>query len=385
MTNSTSNPFVEYYEKNNISPVKQNISNLKEHLIRRERLYRTLGIPVVTFRDKKVLEIGPGGGYNSVAFFYWGASVDFVEPNTTAQVELPELLKSYKIGKEKWKLNKCFIEEYRSEHKFDLIFAEGFMAGTSISDRKNIINKISDILNPGGVVVSTCIDEVSYFFENIRKFLSLYITKEEEDFSKKVNMLCEAFKSHFYSLSSATRPLEDFIMDQLLNPALSENLFSLEDCINEFGLEYQPINSSPSAFNDNVWYKNLDVDMRSNFITQYNMKKHMMLHYEVSDEKRDINKNNQLHELCKELHSITKLCEDNFDDKYIEIFSSKLEIVRKNIKDIDRKGSVTRAIDEAILLLDKSLKIEDIASCKYFSKAFGHCQQYISLSKNFTK
>lgn len=81
------NPLLLFYRENNISPVHQDIENFEIHLKRREKLYRQLGIPPAVFSNKTILEIGPGGGYNALVFFSWGAKVDFVEPNPKAQDE----------------------------------------------------------------------------------------------------------------------------------------------------------------------------------------------------------------------------------------------------------------------------------------------------------
>lgn len=56
------NEFLRFYGTHNISPVRQNIDDLEMHYQRREKLYRQCGIPVIAFKDKEVLEIGPGGG-----------------------------------------------------------------------------------------------------------------------------------------------------------------------------------------------------------------------------------------------------------------------------------------------------------------------------------
>ena len=56
------NNYLKFYGENHISPVRQDINDLKVHYLRREKLYRQCGIPVMAFRDKEILEIGPGGG-----------------------------------------------------------------------------------------------------------------------------------------------------------------------------------------------------------------------------------------------------------------------------------------------------------------------------------
>lgn len=70
-----SNKFIEYYGAHEISPVKQDLSDLELHYAKREKLYRQLGIPCITFDQKKILEIGPGSGYNTLAFFAWGGGM----------------------------------------------------------------------------------------------------------------------------------------------------------------------------------------------------------------------------------------------------------------------------------------------------------------------
>ena len=66
------NKWIEYYSEKRISPVKQDISDMDRHLAKREKLYRQLGVPSIFFEGKKVLEVGPGSGYNTLAFFSWG-------------------------------------------------------------------------------------------------------------------------------------------------------------------------------------------------------------------------------------------------------------------------------------------------------------------------
>ena len=56
------NDYLEYYGEYHISPVKQNIDDIKVHYERRKKLYRQCGIPTLAFRNAEILEVGPGGG-----------------------------------------------------------------------------------------------------------------------------------------------------------------------------------------------------------------------------------------------------------------------------------------------------------------------------------
>lgn len=66
------NDFLKYYEEKDISPVKQDISDLRLHCRRREKLYRQLGLPFCLFQGKNVLEIGSGSGYNTLVLLQGG-------------------------------------------------------------------------------------------------------------------------------------------------------------------------------------------------------------------------------------------------------------------------------------------------------------------------
>lgn len=66
------NDFLKYYGEKNISPVKQDISDLQLHCRRREKLYRQLGLPFCLFKDKNILEVGPGSGYNTLVLLHGG-------------------------------------------------------------------------------------------------------------------------------------------------------------------------------------------------------------------------------------------------------------------------------------------------------------------------
>ena len=63
MKNNTS--FVDFYNKHDISPVSQDISDLEKHFQRRDSLLLSLGIPALLIKGSSVIEFGAGSGYNS--------------------------------------------------------------------------------------------------------------------------------------------------------------------------------------------------------------------------------------------------------------------------------------------------------------------------------
>src|SRR5438128_11836711 len=75
---------VDFYKRHGLSPVRQDISNLETHFTRRAGLYRHLGILPSFVRGRTVLEIGPGGGFNSLyTATLQQARYELLEPNPT--------------------------------------------------------------------------------------------------------------------------------------------------------------------------------------------------------------------------------------------------------------------------------------------------------------
>ena len=66
MRNNNQSIELEYYKKNNISPVHYNLKNLKKHFEIRSSLYQLLGVPPKLVYGKDVLEVAPGSGHNSI-------------------------------------------------------------------------------------------------------------------------------------------------------------------------------------------------------------------------------------------------------------------------------------------------------------------------------
>ena len=61
-----SRPYLDFYQRYDIAPVAQDVSNLQKHFGRREALYRHLGIIPSSIKDRDIIEFGPGTGHNSV-------------------------------------------------------------------------------------------------------------------------------------------------------------------------------------------------------------------------------------------------------------------------------------------------------------------------------
>ncbi|EGK8164392.1 class I SAM-dependent methyltransferase, partial [Campylobacter fetus] len=218
------NEFTQFYKEHNISPVSQDLSDINLHLKRRANLYQMLGIDKRLFKNRDVLEVGPGSGFNSICFCKWGANLDLVEPNDKGRKEISQNLNGYKF-----RLYDDFIENFVSSKKYDFVIAEGFLP--SLNNSKDILSSLIKLVKKDGILVTTCIDEFSHFYEDLRRITGFILIRNLEYFDERVKILCKAFKSHLSSLKFASRPIEDWVSDVVLNPVNDNKFLSIKNYI----------------------------------------------------------------------------------------------------------------------------------------------------------
>ena len=89
---------LSFYQSNNVSPVLQDVADAQKHLIRREMLYRSLGLSSAYFRDRSVLEVGPGSGQNSLhVASSMPSSQTLVEPNKSGVIQIEKSFREWKF------------------------------------------------------------------------------------------------------------------------------------------------------------------------------------------------------------------------------------------------------------------------------------------------
>ena len=89
---------LEYYIKEGISPVHQDISDLSKHFQTRVSLYRLLGLIPSFFKGKDIIEVGPGSGHNSIyTATLRPRTYDLVEPNPVALKDIAKIFGNLSI------------------------------------------------------------------------------------------------------------------------------------------------------------------------------------------------------------------------------------------------------------------------------------------------
>lgn len=308
--------------------------------------------------------------------------MDLVEPNPTGCKGIVELFSKNKIDSKSWNLYKGMIEDYNTDKLYDIVIAEGLIPG--INNRHQVLLKLSSLVKKGGVVVVTCQDDISSFFEYLRRLLALKLVeiKNVKVFHEKVELLSRAFNTHLDSLKYSSRFIEDWVIDVLLNPAVYGDFFSIADCIKEFDDNFEFLGSSPNMFTDYSWYKDTDFCLRDEIIDQFNRKRHLLLSLDLKESINCIDKNIKISELCKKVKQTVKENNELLNKRVVLIIIDILEEIKILTKDLDNK--ITIALDEIKeLLLDDDLSEEKIASSTKITSIFGRGMQYVSMVKRF--
>lgn len=377
------NNLLDYYFENNISPVKQNIDDFEKHFYRRLLLYKEVGLPSVAFKGSRILEIGPGGGYNSIvtAMFKVGG-YDLVEPNPTGFEELKNNFEQFNGEFKDVKFFNCSVEQFKKEHpanKYDIVICEGLIATTSSKDA--IIDGIKNSVDSGGVAVVTCEDPISFFFEEIRVIIADKLTKNIQDYSQKVDLVLSAFGSHIETLKGMSRLPKDWVMDTLLNPVLTDMQyeFSIKDALEFFSDDFYYLGSSPNMFRNFLWYKEIPQSQKeynSLVSEQFLANWHNLIHYKIVSQERDIALNLELFELCKKF--VFQIVEHKYEDDNEIIFIDTLKMIAQNLTGLD--SQITDAISEAIQIFENRDYLASSIANNYpaLRRSFGRGMQYIS-------
>ena len=375
------NSFIEYYGERKISPVVQDISDIEKHYKKREKLYRQLGMPPILFRNANILEVGPGSGYNTLAFFQWGANVHLVEPNPTGIKDMRHLFKDKNIANSKYMIYEGVIEDFHNKNEYDIIIAEGFLH--SIDNAKSIIDKLKKKIIRGGVIVVTCMDEMSMFVEQMKRFVCHYLIADVEDYNEQVMYCTNLFEAQFSDLNGMSRTVEDWVKDDMLNPAFNNVIIlNMAEAIKLFGDDFYVLGSSQKIFTDYSWYKDLSYLENENCIKQFEEKQHTFLMTGIKESKMNQYDHSFLKKQLSEIRSKCILFETDGRDVIDDILSL-LETVIHIAANIDMK--FFKFVRECIEILsglknDKNINLEKF---QVFFKAVGRTQQYLSMVKQY--
>lgn len=374
------NRIVDFYREHQISPVRQDISDFEKHVMRREKLYRQLGMPSILFKNANICEVGPGGGYNAVVLKHWGCKLTLVEPNETGRKEIKELFGKMNI--DDYELIGKGVEELQSNDKFDVVIAEGFLQ--SIDNWDIVFASLMKLVENHGILVITCADEWGMFVERMKRLVGQSAIKDILDYDKKVEKLVDIFGPQLKLLSGASRLPIDYVQDNLLCEDFNcTNYLTLKKAIQFVGEEWDILGcSGPNFFQDYSWYKDIDADYKAEYCRQYDKKAYNLIlagRDEIAISEKQAQDAEDIMKRIKELQIVFEECKE-YEEKYIEEIIVLLEQLGSVMYEFD--GEMETFVRETIAILKRGKDIGDLTEFPMFCKSFGRSQQYISFIKN---
>lgn len=375
---------LSFYKEKKVAPVSQNISDLEQHFHRRSTLYKQLGIQPFDFHSKRVVEIGPGTGQNSLHIASLSPeSLTLVEPNPTGVEKIKELFAAHPAEGKVVSIEHISIEELRSPLGYDYVICEGLIGASGHPDPHKLMASVARFVNPGGIIVLTSIDYPAYLSEMLRRLIGHDLIKSISDFDKKVDILCEVYEPHLAYLPGMTRNSRDWAIDNLINPASVHTLVTFPDLVETLAnLGFSVSGTSPRFIADWAWYK--DAAVVPNFFNKsamdsYWKNAHGFLDYKNTYLPRTEESNRELEEMCKSIHNSVRVYEESNDPALRMRIMDKINDLEVSIR--TDMPSVSAALREVHgWLSEEKLDTNKIKISTDFGSWFGRSQTYVAFT-----
>jgi len=379
MSSKPGMPYIDFYKKHKIAPVSQDISDISKHFARRTALYRSLGLLPGYFKDKALLEFGPGCGHNALftKSLAPGKYV-LVDANPVGLEATRVLLKKYPLETDNYEVVKSFIEEYRSDEPFDVVFCECTLASQYAP--VDLLKHIASFVKKGGILVASCADSVSWLGEILRNLIRLLVVDPEDSLGRKLDILRPIMTPHLASLKNRSRPVDDWILDVAIQPILG-NLISVPEAITALDGEFEIYGSSPKFLTDWRWYKDVGADKKYNEIAigLADQNVHNLLDYRFTYPPQSIEINHKIRSLCDAVFMLFKKFEIDGDMGHLRGLNQHL---KKLVRTVEEYSPQTAAsIEDFTRAVEYYLEHKSFPKLQEFVPFWGRATQYLSFTR----
>jgi hypothetical protein len=373
---------LDFYTKFNISPVRQDISDLSRHFQRREALYRQLGILPRAIHGQTVLEVGPGGGYNSLYTAALGPQrYVLVEGNPTGIAHMNSLFGQHPEWTGMTTIVQSRLEDWKPDQQYDFVFCEGVLSG--VPNPEEILNKLADSTSVGGLLTITCVDHLSHFPETVRRAFAQLSIDPDDNLETKVGKILPMMEPHLQTLPGMSRRHDDWVIDNLIHPGSIIPLINFPEAIAVLAPRFEFYASSPHLIADWRWYKAIvgdDWGFNIHAIEQFWMLAHNMLDYRSVLPARNSLANQRLYDLCTEARALLERFERKRDLRFMADFRLVLAKIADEARDFSSEAAEALA-EASELLADDQPTPSSVANAEKFGALFGRGQQYLSLTR----
>ena len=373
---------VEFYRQHGISPVGQDISNLDIHFTRRAALYRHLGLLPSVFRGRSVIEIGPGSGYNSLFTATLEASrYVLLEGNPRGVADIERLFGQYGL-RDRIEIVSALVQDYDTADRFDFVICEGMLALAGVPDPAALLRRVARLVGPGGVLVITTIDAISYFAETLRRLFAHLLLDPASPLADQSAALTPVFSPHLSTLAGMSRPHGDWVIDNLLNPASIGPYLSIPDAVAGLGGGFAVFGASPHFMTDWRWYKTIVPGQTRNneiAVDQYWQNAHNLLDHRRLFRARAADDNRRFYARCEAIRDLVRQFETTRELRVVAGIRDDLHALASEAAVFS--ADIAEALSEAgSLLSTPKPDAARVAGSKKFGSWFGRGQQYLSFS-----
>ena len=368
-----------FYKEFGVSPVHQDISDLDQHIDRRRSLYRSLGVLPVLIRASRVLEVAPGSGHNSLFIAACQpASLTLVEPNPVGLREIKNLYAGFELSHTTPELIDSKLEDYDPDNIFDIVICEGWLG--SAPHEHDMLAKLGSMVAPGGVLCVSLVSPIGLLANILRRLLAASVISGK-DSVYHVSLLKRAFATHLNTLADMSRPHEDWVIDNMINPAWYGVCLTPAMTVDVLGDTFDHYGFSPRMISDWRWYKSLYGENRNfnaRFLDSFYSTAHNLLDYRDQSDLQDSSLNQQLEVACFDF--LKQVMAFEFENAGIDSVLSAIDTLRPMLETVS--PDMERALVETQTLITRpSLSPADVCTMKHLTPLFGREMMYASYTR----
>lgn len=371
----TATPYIDFYRGLGISPVAQDISDLRRHFSRRDSLYRFLGIPPSLVEGRSVIEFGPGSGHNSLfTAALRPARYMLVDGNPVGVAETRANLRRHGLEASGTDVVESLFETFESDERFDLVLAEGFLPHTA--DPQALLRRLSRFAKPGGLLVITTVTPSSVLSETIRRLMRSLFIAPEAPADAQLAILRPLLGSHLATLKGMSRSVDDWLLDNMVQPVAHAALLSIPEAISALADRFDVYGSSPSFSTDLRWYKEVHGEERGfneNVTRCYHRRLATLIDYRFEPADHGEDQGRALEALSRDLWDFMNGCEAAGQLQQPDLVAERLEAIAVALQGL--LPETAAAIGEAADLFRGRLAPQDM---RQFPCFWGRGQQYLS-------
>jgi SAM-dependent methyltransferase len=254
-------PFLGFYRDHGVIPTRQDVVSQERFLLQRDHLLRSLGIPSVLLKGKRIIEIGPGTGQKAQHLLSLRpARYVAVDGNEASLAMTSDAIASSGFEGSA-EVRFADFANYEDADSYDVVLAEAVVP--TQQDPESFLLRLKSLLPlDGGVLIYTCMDAVSLLPEILRRAIVRDLGLNTGDLLVDSENVAAFFEADLDCLQGMDRRRTDWAIDQMLHP-WSGPLLDIPSSLAFLGDGVEFLGSSPRLASDGRWYKDPSVQARS--------------------------------------------------------------------------------------------------------------------------